>query len=391
MRKRLLALLLAAITCLSLCACGKTEAAQAADDLIAAIGEVTLDSEGSIRAAENAVAALTDADLKGLEGKAALEQARSAFEELKKAKLIADVEDTIAAIGEVGLDSGSAVSAARKAYDALDAALQGGVGNYSALTEAEDAFFAAQVKDVEDAIAAIGTVSLDSGDAIAAAHEAYGKYDSAIQQSVSNYDKLTDAEARLSELRIGSVQELIAAIGDEVTLESAEAVQSAQDAFDALTDEERSGVSNAEVLSAASAQYDELKAAAELQAAIDEARGIVRVTKVAVSSPDSAGGVELYFNFVNNAEETIKYINFGVTFYNSVGDVVKCKYKKDTINYCYDTGPFATGEGRTGTYWHWGDFYNWDIESCELVYLNIEYMDGSEITLTQDQIGYVQY
>ncbi len=391
MMKRLLTMLLAAVICLSLCACGKTEAAQAADDMIAAIGEVTLSSESAISAAESAVAALTDEDLKGLEGAGTLEQARAALEELKKAKLIGDVEDAIAAIGEVSLDSGSAISTARKAYDSLDSALQSSVSSYSVLTAAEDSFFSAQVKDIEGAIDAIGTVTLDSVDAIENARTVCGKYDTPVLEAVGNYDKLSAAEARLSELKIEGVQELIGAIGAEVTLDSAGSLEAAQAAFDALSAEEQGKVANAEALSTASAQYAELQAAAELQAEIDEARGIIRVTRVSFSSPDSAGGVELYFNFVNNSEKTIKYVTFGVTFYNSVGDVAKCKYKKDTINYCTETGPYEKGEGLSGTNWYWGDYYNWEIASCELVYLNIEYMDGSEVTLTQDQIGYVQY
>ena len=57
--KKILCLLLAAAMVLSLAGCGKSEAAQAVDDLIAAIGEVTLDSESAIREAEQAMAALT--------------------------------------------------------------------------------------------------------------------------------------------------------------------------------------------------------------------------------------------------------------------------------------------------------------------------------------------
>ena len=62
MKKRLLPLLLAVLLALSLTACGQSEAAKAADDLIAAIGEVTLDSEGALTDAEAAVAALSDED-----------------------------------------------------------------------------------------------------------------------------------------------------------------------------------------------------------------------------------------------------------------------------------------------------------------------------------------
>lgn len=57
--KKLITLLLTATICLSLCACGKSEAVKNVETLITAIGEVTLDSEAAIIAAEEAYAALT--------------------------------------------------------------------------------------------------------------------------------------------------------------------------------------------------------------------------------------------------------------------------------------------------------------------------------------------
>ena len=136
---------------------------------------------------------------------------------------------------------------------------------------------------------------------------------------------------------------------------------------------------------------EERLAAEALKTAETKAREIIRISKIAVSKPDSAGGVELYINFINNSDKTIKYITFGVSFYNSVGDIVTCKYKQDTINYCKDTGPYEKGEGLSGTYWHWGDYYNWDIKSVKLVSVEIEYTDGTSKTLTNDEIEYVQY
>ena len=58
--KKILLWVLAAAMMLSLAACGKSEAAKAVDDQIAAIGEVTLESEGAISEAEAAVDALAD-------------------------------------------------------------------------------------------------------------------------------------------------------------------------------------------------------------------------------------------------------------------------------------------------------------------------------------------
>ena len=56
--KRMIAICLCSILLLSLCACGKSKEAQAVDDLILAIGEVSLESENAIENAESAYLAL---------------------------------------------------------------------------------------------------------------------------------------------------------------------------------------------------------------------------------------------------------------------------------------------------------------------------------------------
>ena len=58
--------LTALILALMLSGCGQSEAAKAVDDQIAAIGEVTLDSEAAITAAEQAVEGLEEAERESL-------------------------------------------------------------------------------------------------------------------------------------------------------------------------------------------------------------------------------------------------------------------------------------------------------------------------------------
>ncbi len=130
----------------------------------------------------------------------------------------------------------------------------------------------------------------------------------------------------------------------------------------------------------------------KLEAAeIEKARSIIRVTKLEVSGHDSVGGVRVYFNFINNSDKVIHYVNFGFTFYNLVGDTVQCEIERDTVNHCYKTGPYAKGEGLQDHSWSWGKYYNWDIASVELKTLSVEYADGTTVSLTSDQVGYVQY
>ena len=67
MKKRLAALVMALVLALALTACGKSEAAKAVDDMINSIGEVTVDSGSAITAAEEAFAALTEEDQKDVD------------------------------------------------------------------------------------------------------------------------------------------------------------------------------------------------------------------------------------------------------------------------------------------------------------------------------------
>ena len=134
--KKILALLLVILTLLSLTACGKSEAAKKADELISQIGEVTLEKEADIIAAEEAVSALTEEDRNSLSNLSVLETARNTYNELVDQAAIKEVEDLIAAIGEVSLDSEAAIVAAEKALKDLSPENAEKVSNKNVLSDA---------------------------------------------------------------------------------------------------------------------------------------------------------------------------------------------------------------------------------------------------------------
>ena len=127
-------------------------AAAGTDALIDAIGEVSLESAASITAAQDAYDALTDAQ-----------------------KALVTKLDTL--------------TAAKAAYDTLAAAAE------------QEAIDAAAAKGVTDKIAAIGTVTLQSESAITAARSAYNALTDTQKAMVTNLDTLTAAEAALEELK----------------------------------------------------------------------------------------------------------------------------------------------------------------------------------------------
>ncbi len=108
-------------------------------------------------------------------------------------------------------------------------------------------------------IDAIGTVTLESKDAIDAARDAYDALTDEQKALVTNLDVLTAAEAAYAQLLADeaaakAVSDLIDAIGT-VTPESKDAIDAARDAYDALTDEQKALVTNLDVLIAAEIAY----------------------------------------------------------------------------------------------------------------------------------------
>ena len=132
-------------------------AAKAVDNLIDAIGDVTLtdDCQAAIDAARTAYDALTDAQKALVSKLDILTDAEAKLAQLKKeAADKAAVDDVIAkidAIGKVKLDKDSKakITAARAAYDALDDELKAQVTNYNTLLAAEKRY--QQLRDKQNA------------------------------------------------------------------------------------------------------------------------------------------------------------------------------------------------------------------------------------------------
>ena len=269
----------------------------AVKELIDAIGEVTLDSGDAIDAARAAYDKLPDAKKALVDNYEKLTAAEEAYAAMVDAAAAKAAEDLIDAIGEVTLESGDAIEAAREAYDALTDTQKELVKNYEKLTAAEEAYTAlvdaAAAKAVDDLIDAIGEVTLESGDAIKAARAAYDALTDTQKELVKNYEKLTAAEEAYTALvdaaAAKAVDDLIDAIG-EVTLESGDAIKAARAAYDALTDTQKELVKNYEKLLAAEELYEELtaSAAAIAQKAAEEARKAQEEAEAAQKAAEEA-------------------------------------------------------------------------------------------------------
>ena len=289
-------------------------AAASVSSAITAIGEVTLDKRGVVEAARAAYNTLTEdqkalvtnyTDLTAAEGriaelvkeatdKAEADKAEQERQEALKAKA-QPVIDAIAAIGEVTLNSEKAITAARSAYEALEAEVKEKVTNLSDLVVAEKNLAllkaekesqdkdAAAAASVSSAITAIGEVTLDKRGVVAAARAAYDTLSDVQKSLVTNYSDLQAAESRIAALvkeaadkaeadkaeqakqealktKAQPLVDAIAAIG-EVTLDSEEAITAARSAYEALEADVKEKVTNLSDLVIAEKDLAALKAA----------------------------------------------------------------------------------------------------------------------------------
>ena len=182
----------------------------------------------------------------------------------------------------ITLDSESDITAARSAYDKASEKVQKKVSNYDTLkkSEAQLETLKTEVQSVEDKIDKIGYdesfgndtqnlvingISNDSSTDIEDARNSYDSLQKFLQEAVENYDKLTKSEETLSRVKtIKSVIDQINALGD-ITLDSETNINNTKAAYDSLSDEDKTFVSNSETLTNAETTLDNLKQEAEAQ------------------------------------------------------------------------------------------------------------------------------
>ena len=325
-------------------------AAASVSSAITAIKEVTLDKRGVVEAARAAYNTLTEdqkvlvtnyTDLTAAENriaelvqeaadKAEADKAEQAKQEALKAKA-QPVVDAIAAIGEVTLDGEEAITAARSAYEALEADVKAKVTNLSDLVVAEKNLAllkaekesqdkdAAVAASVSSAITAIGEVTLDKRGVVAAARAAYDTLSDVQKSLVTNYSDLQAAESRIAALvkeaadkaeadkaeqakqealktKAQPVVDAIAAIG-EVTLDSEEAITAARSAYEALEADVKEKVTNLSDLVIAEKDLAALKAAKkaaeDLKAQQDAAKKQEEEAKKALEEAQKAQDAKL--------------------------------------------------------------------------------------------------
>ena len=275
-----------------------------AESKISAIGDVTLDSKDAIKDARDTYDALTDDQKKQVTNYDVLEAAEKKLSDLQ----VENVKTKIDGIGEVTLSSSSTIKAARTAYDALTDDQKKQVTNYDVLQKAESELSDLQKADaVVTKIKNIGTVTLKSESKIKQARTAYNKLTDKQKTLVTNYDVLEKAEKDLADLKAADqVSKNITNIGT-VTLESEDAIKEARTAYDALTDAQKELVSNKDVLEKAESTLKELQdaKAADVKAAEEVTNKISAIGDITLESEDAIKEARTAYDALTDAQKEL--------------------------------------------------------------------------------------
>ena len=295
------------------------------------IGTVQYDSTSrkKIAIGKKLYAALT-ADQKALvDNYDLLTAAEARYNELRQAaadqSAANDVIGRISAIGTVACTDATAlkIGRARTAYNALTDAQKALVTNYAVLTAAEEKYAQLQaaanqtaeekaaVLNAAQKIGAIGKVEFtpECKAKIDAARAAYNALSDAQKTLVTNYAVLTAAEAKYAALKaVHTVTAAIDAIGTVAyTAESKAKIDAARSAYNALTDAQKSRIANYKTLTSAEAEYAKLKAAADLAAADQAAANAVSAKIGAIGTVAYTAGSKEKIDAARDAYNALTY------------------------------------------------------------------------------------
>ena len=245
------------------------EKISAVEAYINQIGTVNLESKTYINVARSAYDELSEELKAKVSNYDVLESAEKEYARLLEES---EVDELINKLEPVTIDKKDAILQARKAYDTLTKKQQSLVAHPEYLNRAEQTYDKLKAQEVSAEISAIltGTITLNSKDAIYKAQQLYDALTDNQKKLVTNYKQLQNAKATYQNLILVSpVIELIKNIG-EVTLEKGGAITRAIEAYNALTAEQQELVSNYSVLEEAYQNYSDLLAAHQVSTKISQ-------------------------------------------------------------------------------------------------------------------------
>ena len=114
-------------------------------------------------------------------------------------------------------------------------------------------------------------------------------------------------------------------------------------------------------------------------ASTQKAAKVITITNSELEYPNSAGGCDYSFYYINNSNKTIKYLYVNGVVYNAVNDQVYCDVRHSSTFSGKDTGPITQGSSGGGG---WSNIiYNYSARTLKLTSVTISYMDGSSVSI----------
>ena len=222
----------------------------------------------------------------------------------------------------ITLKDKGAVQSARNAYDALSSSDKKKVTNYSKLTAAESRIAQLEKEERDRAaankvIALINdlpaTITLNAKQDVSNARNAYNALTGDQKKLVTNYDRLTKAEAAIKQLEqnekdraeANKVVSLINNLPNPITLDSKDAVSAARNAYNMLTASQKGYVTNYSKLQAAENRISELEAEARDQAKVNAVITAINAIPDSVTLNDK-GTVESARDLYNALPDNLK-------------------------------------------------------------------------------------
>ena len=256
--------------------------ADAVISAINSIGTITKRSETAIEDAYNQYNALSDSQKEKVSNYSQLEEAQSELIHL----YTEPVENKIAPLESLDLKDGEAVekaekqiNAARLAYQGLNQKYQPHVQNKDVLLSAVAALSERKVSSLISLIDDnLTDVTLESKDTLAQAEKQYKALTEEEQNRVTNAEKLSAAREKYdtlySEYKVTTLTAFIDERLADITLESQNDIQEAEKQYKKLTEDEKKRVTNADRITEASSEFDELKKAEDERALQEAMRNI---------------------------------------------------------------------------------------------------------------------
>lgn len=126
---------------------------------------------------------------------------------------------------------------------------------------------------------------------------------------------------------------------------------------------------------------------------VDDVKSTLIVNYFSVSKPNSVGGVDWTAKIENTSQKTIKYITFIVEAYNAVDDAVECEITGKSVVKCKGTGPVVpTSQTDPSAVFTWETvWYNSTISYVKTLEIQIEYMDGTQVSISEDTLKKLNY